>query len=337
MWQRALLQGPWRSGVCHCPSPHRRGCSVRWLTLSSPTVVVRWSLAWVPCISYSTLHYETIGVPCDWSRTRSLFRSYSPSKLSMGAILSDSSSICNGQLLACVIARGVHRHFVRWLCQALVHQLLLSSWFAFVCSSMYLASSAGAGNSAGTNRFDPYRVVGVCIFNTFPAQTVIHGRNHPCWDKNGDELDVPCYLQILGLEIRCDASDLAIYNSGVWLGSFKRCRNFKAQIQFFKPVFFEEHEAEVGALVSNKCFAGMRKVTSHSERNSIILASSLGRMFWVALNAGSRSGTCAVVALQPSLWRIRLQKEPAHFGVPLARLFHIDSDLGQAPWIRQCG
>ena len=47
--------------------------------------------------------------------------------------------------------------------------------------------------------------------------------------------------------------------------------------------------------MSTKCFAGMRKVTSHSERNSIILASSLGRMFWVALNAGSRSGTCAGV------------------------------------------
>ena len=47
--------------------------------------------------------------------------------------------------------------------------------------------------------------------------------------------------------------------------------------------------------MSTKCFAGMRKVTSHSERNSIILASSLGRMFWVALKAGSRSGTCADV------------------------------------------
>ena len=43
------------------------------------------------------------------------------------------------------------------------------------------------------------------------------------------------------------------------------------------------------------CFAGIRKVTSHSERNSIILASSLGRMFWTALSAGSMSGACAVV------------------------------------------
>ena len=39
----------------------------------------------------------------------------------------------------------------------------------------------------------------------------------------------------------------------------------------------------------------MRKVTSHSERNSIILASRLGRMFWAALKAGSRSNTCAAV------------------------------------------
>ena len=47
--------------------------------------------------------------------------------------------------------------------------------------------------------------------------------------------------------------------------------------------------------MSNTCFAGMRKVTSHPERNSIILASRLGRMFWAALKAGSRSGTCAAV------------------------------------------
>ena len=30
-------------------------------------------------------------------------------------------------------------------------------------------------------------------------------------------------------------------------------------------------------------------------------------------------------------------KEPAHFGDPLARLFHVDSDFGQGPWIRQRG
>ena len=47
--------------------------------------------------------------------------------------------------------------------------------------------------------------------------------------------------------------------------------------------------------MSSTCLAGMRKVTSHSDRNSIILASRFGRMFWAALKAGSRSGTCAAV------------------------------------------
>ena len=47
----------------------------------------------------------------------------------------------------------------------------------------------------------------------------------------------------------------------------------------------------------NTCLAGMRNVTSHSERNSIILASRLGRMVWAVLNAGSRSGTCAAVGI----------------------------------------
>ena len=45
----------------------------------------------------------------------------------------------------------------------------------------------------GANRLDTYRAGGVSI-NTFPAQAVIYGRNHPCGDKYGDELDVPCYL-----------------------------------------------------------------------------------------------------------------------------------------------
>jgi len=36
--------------------------------------------------------------------------------------------------------------------------------------------------------------------------------------------------------------------------------------------------------------AGIRKVTSHSAKNSIILASSFGRIFWVAWSAASMSG-----------------------------------------------
>ena len=59
------------------------------------------------------------------------------------------------------------------------------------------------------NRLDPYCAGGVRIFNAFPAQAVVYGRNHPCGDKHGDELDVPCYLQVFGLEVGCDASDLS--------------------------------------------------------------------------------------------------------------------------------
>ena len=100
------------------------------------------------------------------------------------------------------------------------------------CWGLRLPGGYNILKPGGANRFDPYHVVWVCILNAFPAQTVVHGRNHPWWDKDSDELDVPCYLQILGFKVRCDASDLAVYDSGVWLGSFKRCRNFKAQIQF---------------------------------------------------------------------------------------------------------
>ena len=62
-----------------------------------------------------------------------------------------------------------------------------------------------------------YCAGGVRIFNAFPAQAVIYGRNHPCGDKHSDELDVPCYLQVFGLEVGCDASDcpsiIRVYDS----------------------------------------------------------------------------------------------------------------------------
>ena len=79
--------------------------------------------------------------------------------------------------------------------------------------------------------------------------------------------------------------------------------------------------------MSNTCFASIRKVTSHSERNSIILASSLGRMFWTAWSAGSISGACAVVGSPTVRLTYSSAKKPAHFGDPLARFFHVDSDF----------
>ena len=35
----------------------------------------------------------------------------------------------------------------------------------------------------GTNRFDPCRASGVCVFDTFTAEAVVHGRNHPCRER----------------------------------------------------------------------------------------------------------------------------------------------------------
>ena len=42
----------------------------------------------------------------------------------------------------------------------------------------------------------------------------------------------------------------------------------------------------------NTCVACTRKVTNHSAKNSIILASSFGRIFWTVWSADSMSGTC---------------------------------------------
>ena len=47
-----------------------------------------------------------------------------------------------------------------------------------------------------------------------------------------------------------------------------------------------------GALTSNTYVAGIRKVTNHSAKNSIILTSSFGRIVWTAWSAASMSGTC---------------------------------------------
>ena len=81
---------------------------------------------------------------------------------------------------------------------------------------------------------------------------------------------------------------------------------------------------------SNTCVAGIRKVTSHSAKNSIILASSFGRIFWTALPV-SMSGAC--VANPTVRGIIRQQVESAQFGDPLAWFLHIYCDLSQGPVI----
>ena len=75
------------------------------MTPSSPTVVVRRNLAWVPYIVCSTLRCETIGVLCDWSRLAPLRSVDSPSKLSSSCqvvprwaqLCRTAPSICSGQ------------------------------------------------------------------------------------------------------------------------------------------------------------------------------------------------------------------------------------------------
>ena len=42
------------------------------------------------------------------------------------------------------------------------------------------SSSARCESEGGTNRFDPCRASGVCVFDTFTAEAVVHRRGHPC-------------------------------------------------------------------------------------------------------------------------------------------------------------
>ena len=39
--------------------------------------------------------------------------------------------------------------------------------------------------------------------------------NHPCRDEYDNVLDIPCHMEILVLEVRCDASDLSINDPDV--------------------------------------------------------------------------------------------------------------------------
>ena len=48
----------------------------------------------------------------------------------------------------------------------------------------------------------PYCTGRAGIFDALPAQAVVYRRNHPCGDQHSNELYVPDYLQVLGLEIR---------------------------------------------------------------------------------------------------------------------------------------
>ena len=51
------------------------------------------------------------------------------------------------------------------------------------------------------NGLHPYCTGRACIFDAFPTQALVYWGNHPCRGKNGDELHIPCYLQVLGVKL----------------------------------------------------------------------------------------------------------------------------------------
>ena len=95
----------------------------------------------------------------------------------------------------------------------------------------------------------------------------------------------------------------------------------------------------MSCLTSNTYIAGIRKMTSHSARNSIPLTSSFGRTFWTALSAVSCLGLVFPRYSYCSSAIFVSKVEPAQFGYPLAWLLRIYSDLAR-PWSdsvdRQC-
>ena len=55
-----------------------------------------------------------------------------------------------------------------------------------------------------------------CAFDTFTAKAVVHRMDHPCRDEYDNLLDIPCNMEVFGLEVRCDdASDLSVNDSYV--------------------------------------------------------------------------------------------------------------------------
>ena len=144
------------------------------------------------------------------------------------------------------------------------------------------------------NRLDSHCAGGVRIFDAFPVQAVIYGRDHRAGTSTVMNWTFQVTCRSLGLKsgvmhLTCP-SMIRVYDSD----RSKDAVTLRPRYSSLNQYSFENMQRR-GALVSRTCLAGMRKVTSHSNRNSIILASRFGRMFWTALKAGSRSGTCAAV------------------------------------------
>ena len=101
----------------------------------------------------------------------------------------------------------------------------------------------------GSDRPDSIGVGVHFIFDAFSAQTVVYCWDHPRRDENCEEFDIPDQLaSLLDVCLR-DASHLPINNSGV----------FEAQVELPEPIFFYEHECQVGGSRFNNLSGGAKQ------------------------------------------------------------------------------
>ena len=99
-----------------------------------------------------------------------------------------------------------------------------------------------SSNQVGRIDLTPIALLESVFLTLSRQEAMVHRRDHPCGDEYGDVLDILCYVEVLGLEVRCNASDLPIDYSYVRFRAVKGCRDFKTQVQFPKPVFLWQHK-----------------------------------------------------------------------------------------------
>ena len=53
------------------------------------------------------------------------------------------------------------------------------------------------------------------ILDAFSAQTMVYRWDHPCWDKDGEEFDIPNQLSPFLDMLLCDTSHLTVNDPGI--------------------------------------------------------------------------------------------------------------------------
>ena len=136
----------------------------------------------------------------------------------------------------------------------------------------------------GTNRFDPCHASGVCAFDTFPTEAVVHRRNHPCRDENDNVLDIPCNMEILAMGLKSGVLHRTCPSMTRTYDSVrsKDAVTLRPKYNCLNQYSLNSMNERCGDLVSRTCLAGAKSATSHSARNSMTLFSSLGRASWTA-------------------------------------------------------